>query len=64
MRIISLEASAIAITKRIIFPVFHKVGFVILAVRIGLITIIYESEAYCSHSFEFLSIGTSIITVY
>jgi hypothetical protein len=59
----SLEASAIAMTKRIIFPVFHKVGFVILAVRIGLITITYKSEAYYSHSFEFLSIGISIIAI-
>jgi hypothetical protein len=63
-RIMSLEASAIAITKRIIFPVFHKVGFIILVVHISLITIIYESEAYYSHSFEFLSIGTSMITIY
>jgi hypothetical protein len=62
-RIMSLEASAVATTKRIIFPAFHKVGFVILAVRVGLITITYESEAYCSHSFEFLSMGTSMIAV-
>jgi hypothetical protein len=63
-RIMSLEASAIAITKRIIFLVFYKVGFIILVVRISLITIIYESEAYYSYSFEFLSIGISIITIY
>jgi hypothetical protein len=60
----SLEVSAIAITKRIIFPVFYKVGFIILVVHIGLITITYESEAYYSYSFKFLSIGISIITVY
>jgi hypothetical protein len=60
----SLEASAIATTKRIIFPAFYKVGFVILVVRVGLITITYESEAYYSYSFEFLSMRTSMITVY
>jgi hypothetical protein len=60
----SLKASIIAIAKRTIFPVFYKVGFIILAVRVGLITIIYESKAYYSHSFKFLSIGISIITVY
>jgi hypothetical protein len=64
MRIISLEVSAIAMTKRIIFPAFHKVGFIILVVRIGLITIMYESKAYYSYSFEFLSIGISIIAIY
>jgi uncharacterized membrane protein len=60
----SLEVSAIAMTKRIIFPVFYKVGFVILVVHISLITITYESKAYYSYSFEFLSIGISIITIY
>jgi uncharacterized membrane protein len=51
-------------TKRIIFPVFYKVGFVILVVHIGFITIIYESKAYYSYSFKFLSIEISIITIY
>jgi hypothetical protein len=60
----SLEASITAMAKRTIFPAFYKVGFIILVVRTGLITIIYESKAYYSHSFEFLSIGTSMITVY
>jgi hypothetical protein len=60
----SLEASIIAIAKGTIFPVFHKVGFIILVVRAGLITITYESKAYYSYSFKFLSIGISIITIY
>jgi hypothetical protein len=64
MRIISLEVSTIAITKRIIVPVFYKVRFIILVVHISLITITYESKAYYSHSFKFLSIGISIITIY
>jgi uncharacterized membrane protein len=64
MRIISLEVSTIAITKRIIFLVFYKVGFVILVVHVSLITIIYKSKAYYSYSFKFLSIGISIITIY
>jgi len=64
MRIMSLEASTIAITKRIIFLVFYKVGFIILVVHISLITIIYKSKAYYSYSFKFLSIGISIITIY
>jgi hypothetical protein len=62
-RVVSPEASAAAATKRIIFTAFLKVGLVILAVRAGLITIAYESEAHCSHSFELLSVGTSMITV-
>jgi uncharacterized membrane protein len=61
---VSLEVSAIAITKRIIFTVFLKVGLIILVVHIGLITIIYESEAYYSYSFELLSVGISIIAIY
>jgi len=60
----SLEVSTIAITKRIIFPVFYKVGFIILVVRVSLITITYKSKAYYSHSFKFLSIGISMITIY
>jgi len=60
----SLEVSTIAITKKIIFPVFYKVGFIILVVYISLITIIYESKAYYSYSFKFLSIGISIIIIY
>ena len=60
----SLKVSTIAIIKRIIFPVFYKVGFIILVVYIGLITITYKSKAYYSYSFKFLSIGTSIITIY
>jgi hypothetical protein len=60
----SLEASIIAMTKRIIFLVFYKVGFIILVVRISLITITYKSEAYYSYSFEFLSIRISIIAIY
>jgi hypothetical protein len=60
----SLEASIIAIAKGTIFPAFYKVGFIILVVRISLITITYESKAYYSHSFEFLSMGTSMIAVY
>ena len=63
-RIISLEVSIIVITKRIIFLVFYKVGFIILVVRISLITITYKSKAYYSYSFKFLSIGISIITIY
>jgi uncharacterized membrane protein len=62
--IVSLEASIIAMAKGTIFPAFHKVGFVILVVHVGLITIIYESKAYYSYSFKFLSMGISIITVY
>jgi hypothetical protein len=60
----SLEVSTIVITKRTIFLVFYKVGFVILVVYISLITIIYESKAYYSYSFKFLSIEISIITIY
>jgi hypothetical protein len=60
----SLEVSIITMTKRIIFPVFYKVGFVILVVYISFITIIYKSKAYYSYSFKFLSIGISIITIY
>jgi uncharacterized membrane protein len=60
----SLEVFTIAITKGIIFIVFLKVGLIILVVYIGLITIAYKSEAYYSYSFELLSVGTSIITVY
>jgi hypothetical protein len=63
-RIISPEVSAIAVTKRIIFTVFLKVGLIILVVYIGLITIVYESKAYYSYSFKLLSVGISIITVY
>jgi uncharacterized membrane protein len=63
-RVISLEVSAIAATKRIIFTAFLKVGLIILVIHIGLITIIYESKAYYSHSFELLSVGISIIAVY
>jgi uncharacterized membrane protein len=64
MRVISLEVSTIVITKRIIFIVFLKVGLIILVVYIGLITIIYESEAYYSYSLKLLSMGISIITIY
>jgi hypothetical protein len=64
MRIMSLEVSAIAMIKRIIFLVFYKVEFIILVVYISLITIIYKSKAYYSYSFEFLSMGISIITIY
>jgi hypothetical protein len=64
MRIISLELSTIAITKRIIFLVFYKVRFIILVIHISLIIIIYESKAYYSYSLKFLSIGISIITIY
>jgi len=64
MRIMSLEVFTIAITKRIIFLVFYKVGFIILVVHISLITIIYKSKAYYSYSFKFLSIRISIITIY
>jgi len=64
MRVISLEVSTIAITKRIIFIVFLKIRLIILVVYIGLITIIYESKAYYSYSFKLLSVGISIITIY
>jgi hypothetical protein len=39
------------------------VGLVFLVVYIGLSTSIYNSKAYSSYSFEFLSIETSIITI-
>ena len=64
IRVISLEVSIIAITKRIIFTVFLKIGLIILVVYISLITIIYKSKAYYNYSFKFLSIGISIITIY
>ena len=64
MRVISLKVSAIAMTKRTIFTVFLKVGLVILVIRIGFFTIAYKSKAYYSYSFELLSVGISIITVY
>jgi hypothetical protein len=60
----SLEASITAMAKRTIFPAFYKVGFIILVVYISLITIAYKSEAHYSHSFKFLSMGISMITVY
>jgi hypothetical protein len=60
---VSPEASIVAMAEGTIFPAFYKVGFVILAVRVSLITIAYESEAYYSHSFEFLSMGISMIAV-
>jgi hypothetical protein len=64
MRIVFLEVSIIVTTKRTIFLVFYEVGFVILVVYIGLITITYKSKAYYSYSFEFLRIGISIIIIY
>jgi len=60
----SLKVSAIAITKRTKFTAFLKVGLIILVVYIGFFTVVYVSKAYYSHSFELLSIGISIITVY
>ena len=46
-----------------ILIVFYKVEFIILVVYIGICTIIYSSKAYYSYSFEFLSIGISIVTI-
>jgi hypothetical protein len=42
---------------------FVEVGLVILAVRAGLIISAYDSKAHGSHSFELLSMGTSVVTV-
>jgi hypothetical protein len=57
------EISAIARTKRAILVALIKVGLVLLAARIGLSISTYNSKAYSGYSFEFLSMGTSIVTV-
>jgi hypothetical protein len=58
-----LEISAIARTKRAILVVLIKVGLVLLVARIGLSISTYNSKAHSSHSFEFLSMRTSIVTI-
>jgi uncharacterized membrane protein len=58
-----LEISAIARTKKVILVVLIKVGLVFLVAYIGLSISIYNSKAYNSYSFEFLSMGISIITI-
>ena len=40
-----------------------KVGLVLLAARAGLSISTYDSKAHSGHSFEFLSMGTSIVAV-
>ena len=63
MRVVFLEISAIARTKRAILVVLIKVGLVLLIAYIGLSISIYDSKAYSGYSFKFLSIGISIVTI-
>jgi hypothetical protein len=58
-----LETSAIARTKRAILVVLIKVGLLLLIAYIGLSISTYDSKAYSSHSFKFLSMGISIVTI-
>ena len=57
------ETSAVARTERAILVALIKVGLVLLAARAGLSISTYNSKAHSGHSFEFLSIGTSIVAV-
>jgi hypothetical protein len=57
------EISAITRTKRAILVVLIKVGLVLLVARAGLSISTYDSKAYSSYSFKFLSMGISIVTI-
>jgi hypothetical protein len=63
MRVILLETFTIARTKRVILVVFIKVELIFLVAYIGLSISTYNFKAYSSHSFKFLSIRISIITI-
>ena len=58
-----LEISTIARTKKVILVVLIKVELVLLIAYIGLSISTYNFKAYSSYSFEFLSIGISIVTI-
>jgi hypothetical protein len=58
-----LEISAIARTERVILVALIKVGLVLLVARIGLSISTYDSKAYSGHSFKFLSMEISIVTI-
>jgi hypothetical protein len=57
------EISAIARTKRAILVALIKVELVLLVAYIGLSISTYDFKAHSSHSFEFLSMRISIVTI-
>ena len=63
IRVILPETSTIARTKRVILVILIKIELILLVVYIGLNISIYNFKAYSSYSFEFLNIGTSIVTI-
>jgi hypothetical protein len=58
-----LEISTIAKTKRVILVVLIKVELVFLVAHAGLSISIYDSKAYSSYSFKFLSMEISIVII-
>jgi uncharacterized membrane protein len=63
IRIMFLEIFTITRIKKVILVVLIKVKLVLLVAYIGLSISIYNSKAHSNYSFEFLSMGISIVTI-